>query len=106
MTTFQGLYKAEFGTGLGSGSGVVWLENGHIHGGDSSMYYVGTYSISGEKITGTFITKQHSVGVSVLGQANVQVNFTGTIAGTTAVLNGSPVGAPSIKLNVKLSPLS
>jgi hypothetical protein len=38
-----GLYKVNFKTPLGLGAGVVVLENGMIRGGDSSMFYRGTY---------------------------------------------------------------
>lgn len=103
---FEGLHKVEFGTPYGTGAGVIWLKDGNVHGGDSSMYYVGTYSVSGDKITGRFIVKKHTSGQSVLGQDTSQVNFTGTITGTSAMLSGNPVGLPNVVLKVKLTPLS
>jgi hypothetical protein len=43
----NGLYWVEFRTPLGSGAGVVVLQDGNLRGGDSSMYYFGTYTETG-----------------------------------------------------------
>jgi len=54
------LYKVEFGTPLGSGTGVVVIEGGKLRGGDSSMYYVGSFAISGDQISASVATNRHT----------------------------------------------
>jgi hypothetical protein len=41
ITMENGHYKVEFQTPLGVGAGVVFYQNGAVHGGDSMMAYMG-----------------------------------------------------------------
>jgi hypothetical protein len=47
----DGLYKVYFETPLGANFGVVHAVDGKIWGGDSSMFYVGSYVTRGNEIT-------------------------------------------------------
>jgi hypothetical protein len=55
-----GFYAVEFTTQLGVGNGVVYLDDGRIHGGDSGLGYVGNYSVNDERwFTADIVTFRH-----------------------------------------------
>ncbi len=59
MPLQNGLYKIEFQTQLGAGSGVVILHDGQLRGGDSMIYYVGTYKQDGDEFSAEVRTDAH-----------------------------------------------
>lgn len=102
----NGLYKVEFGARGAMGAGVVTLRDGAVGGGDSSIYYVGTYQISGNTFTGQIRIARHTVGLpSVLGVDNATVNLRGTFHGDMAKLTGTTPEAPGVSLQATLSRL-
>ncbi len=103
----NGLYKVEFATPLGSGAGVVTLNDGHIAGGDSSMYYVGTYNLDGNNFSGQVQTNKHTVGLeSVFGKDRVSIDLSGTFEGNNATMTGTSKEAPDIGFQARLLPLA
>lgn len=91
----SGLYRAEFATPLGAGTGVVILLNGLVKGGDSMMYYVGTYTMDGDNITVDLTTAAHShpPGMkSVFGVENVNIALKGKFNGDNAQASGQAMG--------------
>lgn len=103
----NGLYKVEFHTQLGSGSGIVFLQDGKLHGGDSSLYYVGDYSL-GEDFTAQVETNLHSkmFGMSsVFGIDNAHIKLTGKQKGDTAELTGTAREAPGVSFKALLKKL-
>lgn len=101
----NGLYAAEFKTPMGAGFGVVTLLNGQLTGGDSSMYYIGTYSLSGDKFTAEVKTgKHHHVpGInSVFGKDVVNIKLSGTVHGDTMQATGTAPEAPGISFSATL----
>src|SRR5258708_22281404 len=99
----RGLYKVHFRTQLGSGAGVVVLDNGKILGGDSAMYYVGTYQESGNQFTAVLETRFHTSSMgSVLGVPNARLDIQGTSTGDTATLSGTTPSNPSVRFGAKL----
>src|SRR3569832_762146 len=66
----DGLYRADFRTRRGSGSGVVHAQDGKMWGGDAQMYYVGSYSMNGRRITAQVTATRHTqraIDASVFG---------------------------------------
>ena len=57
----DGFYSIEFMTPLGSGGGVVVLRDGQARGGDSMMYYTGTYSQHGDQMAAELHILTHAV---------------------------------------------
>ena len=51
MTFREGIYRAEFDTLTMQGIGLVVLRDGRVYGGDTMIYYVGTYSINEDTIS-------------------------------------------------------
>lgn len=66
----EGFYKIEFESNdQGYGMGGVALDTGKVYGGDSIMYYVGTYKVHHGKmqseVTVKFYNPEESKGMSV-----------------------------------------
>jgi len=104
----DGLYRVTFGTPLGSGYGVAYLGDGNLHGGDTMMAYVGSYSIEGSSFTAEVHAFQHSQVpgmTSTLGTNDAQLKITGTVQGDTMTGQGTSPQAPGITLQVKLDKL-
>jgi hypothetical protein len=100
----NGLYRVEFGTPLGSGAGVVLLQDGNLRGGDSSMYYFGTFTETGNQATVVAESHRHTPGLpSVLGRDDTHLSLQGTVQGNSAQLNGSAREAPGVNLQVSLT---
>jgi hypothetical protein len=100
----NGLYRVEFRTPLGSGAGVVTLQDGNLRGGDSSMYYFGSYTETGNQATVDAESHRHTPGVpSVLGRDDAHLSLRGTVQGNSAQLTGTAREAPGVTLQVSLS---
>jgi len=79
------------------------LDNGKILGGDSAMYYVGTYQENGSQFTAVLETRFHTNNMgSVLGVPNARLDLQGTSSGDTATLSGSTPNNPSVRFGAKL----
>jgi hypothetical protein len=101
----NGLYAAEFQTPLGSGSGVVMLLNGVLQGGDTMMYYLGSYTIEGSSFKAEVKTGAHAhpPGMSsVFGRDQVTIDLSGTFAGDILTANGKAAEVPNVTFKVKL----
>jgi hypothetical protein len=105
----NGLYKVEFQTKLGVGAGVVFLQDGKIHGGDSAMYYVGTVSEQGENLTAEVEGKLHTKvpGMqSVFGANHTHINLKGKGSGKSASFTGTAREAPGVNFQATLTKVS
>jgi hypothetical protein len=102
----NGLYKVAFKTPIGSGAGVVVIQNGSIRGGDSSMFYSGTYVERGAEFTATVVSKKHTsvVGIdSVFGKDTVTIALKGSSTDNSALLTGVAREAPGVSFEAKLT---
>lgn len=107
----NGLYKATFNTPMGEGYGVVVLADGILRGGDSMMYYVGTYSETGGQFTAAVEVDAHSQVpglVSVFGPGinRVHIDIQGQSTADSAKANGSSPQAPGVGFAVTLTLLA
>lgn len=75
------MYRVDFTSQLGSGSGTVFLENGVLRGGDATIAYFGTYFFKDDRLIAEIKTLQHGPGFSILGN--------GTELAIEAVVNGN-----------------
>lgn len=101
----NGLYAVSFKTPLGEGAGVVTLLDGKVQGGDSGLFYDGTYSIAGERFSATLRTDRHDRNtgmVSVFGVDKVQIQLDGTWTGDSASVTGTSPQAPGISFKAAL----
>lgn len=105
---FQGLYKAEFETPRGKAVGVVFANDGKIHGGDSAFAYIGTFHQVGHTINGTITILQHTNDpkhLSLFGIDNARVSLHGFEKNGFATFDGTAAEAPSLGLKVVLTRL-
>ena len=68
---------ASEGAGLDA-SGVLILHDGKIHGGDSYVYYIGTYSCSKGKWSGQLISQEHTPTNRPKAERVQHIEFSGT----------------------------
>jgi hypothetical protein len=108
MPMRDGLYKAHFQTPMGSGDGVVVLLDGKLRGGDSMIYYVGSYSQNGDQFAAQVATNVHSrpPGMrSVFGRDQANITIKGTTTGDTAQMTGTSQEAPDLTFQATLARL-
>ena len=108
MSVRDGLYKVSFETPLGTGDGVVVLEGGKLLGGDSMMYYVGTYSQDGNKFSAEIATNRHSHSQGmqpVFGQDRVNITLQGVTQGDSAQMTGTAAETPGVSFQASLTRL-
>lgn len=105
----EGLFKVLFETPMGSGAGVVTLQGGTITGGDSAMFYIGSYSQEGDRFVANVTTGRHTndpTFENVFDRDRVQVDISGTVTGDAFSGHGQSPDAPGVALTVSLAKLS
>ena len=107
MALRDGLYRAAFQTPLGAGAGVVHALGGKMWGGDSAIYYVGTYNEASDQLSANVATGRHTQGLpSIFGIDRVHITLKGKTQGDTITLEGRAVEAPNVAFQVILTRLS
>jgi len=102
----NGIYKASFQTPLGEGFGVVVISDGTVKGGDSSMYYVGTFKETGLQFTANLHVRKHSSVpgiISVFGVDDVHLTLQGTSTDTMANFKGTAAEVQNIQFQGQLN---
>jgi hypothetical protein len=93
----DGEYAVWFRTPHGEGTGIVYLANGTISGGDSMFAYGGSYELDGDRFTATVTTRRYAEGTTtVFGVDEVEARLVGTFKGATAVCSGTAEQAPGV----------
>ena len=93
----DGKYAAWFRTPRGQGTGIVYLANGKISGGDSVITYGGSYELDENRFRATLTTRRHAAGQpSVFGLDEVEVKLTGMFNGMIASCSGRAEQAPEL----------
>ncbi|PII38669.1 hypothetical protein T190_17185 [Sinorhizobium meliloti CCBAU 01290] len=105
----NGLYRVHFQTPLGMGAGVVHATDGKMWGGDAGLYYVGSYSTEGDRLTAVVSTNRHTAhnGItSVFGVDKVTINLDGRVSGDSISAKGTSPQAPGLSFTAELSRVS
>src|ERR1700751_2222490 len=85
------------GAGVDAG-GVLILHDGKIHGGDSYVYYIGTYRSSGGRWEGEMLSKEHTQTNRPMAERVQQIVFSGSYADTGAEVEATAiVGKQSVR---------
>jgi hypothetical protein len=95
----EGLYAIEFHLPTGKGYGVVVIAGGHIRGGDSTIFYVGEYQLTGDNFSATATTGRHAPGQALFGRDVVHITLNGSFSGHDGKFKGSAAEAPGLVLN-------
>lgn len=102
----EGLFKTEFQTPFGSGVGVIHLQGGKIHGGNTALYYVGTYKIDGQQFQADLVTRRHTMNLniaSVFGVDTANVHMEGEIKDGNILIEGCAAEVPDMHLTGKFT---
>lgn len=68
----DGFYKVSFSTVFGSGNGVAYLTDGQLHGGDSMMYYTGTYTHVDGVLNASLTISKHTNDTSMFSIMGIE----------------------------------
>ena len=82
----QGFYKVSFSTVFGFGNGVVYLSDGTLHGGDSMLFYTGSYQMEGDKLRVALHIDKHTDDTSmfsIMGVETIDFDILGEIESGT-----------------------
>lgn len=105
----NGLYSIHVTLGdgrIGKGSGVLIARDGIARGGDSYLYYLGTYEERGGTLFGEIIINQHTPSpdtTPLFGGRQVGIGFTGRPHGDRFFLDGTAlVGRESMPFRASM----
>jgi hypothetical protein len=105
----EGLYRVQFQTPLGWGSGVIHALNGRLWGGDAAMFYTGNYTQDGNQIAADVRTGRHTQNPaipSVFGRDQVRIRLMGVEDGDLIRFTGSAPEAPNLPFTAELNRIS
>lgn len=103
----SGLYSVRFQTPLGAGAGVVYAQDGQLWGGDSGIYYRGSFQENGGELTATINVDRHASGMnSVFGVDKAAIHLKGRINGTSVSCSGTSPQAPGVAFTAALERIS
>jgi len=104
----KGLYKVEFETPRRKAVGIIFANDGKLHGGSSTYAYVGSYQQVGHKISGVVSAQPHTKDSnfpSVFGVDHVNIEFRGIEKGSFASVEGTAAETPSLEFKALLTRL-
>jgi hypothetical protein len=90
----NGLYSIHVRLGDGrpeKGSGVLVLRDGTMRGGDSFLFYLGSYTVSGSTLKGEVTINQHTPSAGhfpLFGGKEVGIGFAGSFDDERASIEG------------------
>jgi hypothetical protein len=102
----HGQYSVWFKAKQGDGLGVITLRDGHIHGGDKLVTYVGTYTENGDHFHVSIQTKRHAPGRLPLFQIDeLDIELEGNSSGHVVTASGTVKQVPDTPFDVILIPI-
>ena len=105
----QGLYKVEFHTVHGTGTGVIYAINGKLRGGNSAFAFIGTYTGAGDSIKVKISTERYNDDPAfrpLFGTDRITLTLSGREDGETAEFEGTALQLPGVAFRAVLSRIS
>jgi hypothetical protein len=102
----EGLYKAEFHTVHGTGSGVVYATSGKLRGGNSGFAFIGTYSGGEDGISVKVSTERRNADPTfkpLFGTDMITLTLRGKDSGSLLDFEGSALQLPGIAFKATLT---
>ncbi|WP_438859950.1 hypothetical protein [Achromobacter spanius] len=98
----EAVWALKFGRyGVQEGAGVMVLDAGRIVGGDSSISFVGTYTVQDEKLTAKVHVKRHSrFSVNIFEIDEFDLVITGVAEAKQLRLLGEVAGQPGAVVQI------
>ena len=102
----EGLYKVEFHTVHGTGSGVIYATSGKLRGGNSGFAFIGTYSGNDDGISVKVSTERHNADPTfkpLFGTDMITLTLRGKDSGSMLDFEGSALQLPGIAFKATLT---
>jgi len=105
----EGLYKVEFHTVHGTGSGVIYATGGKLRGGNSAFAFIGNYVDRGDGIQVKVSTQRHNDDPAfrpLFGTDRITLTLKGTAHGDMVDFEGSALQLPGVAFKAVLTRIS
>jgi hypothetical protein len=105
----EGLYKVEFHTVHGTGSGVIYATDGKLRGGNSAFAFIGSYSGEGCGITVKVSTERHNADPAfrpLFGTDMITLTLKGKQEGDVVDFEGNALQLPGVAFRALLTRIS
>jgi hypothetical protein len=105
----DGLYKVDFHTVHGTGSGVIYASGGKLRGGNSAFAFLGNYNSNGETISAKVSTQRHNPDPSfrpLFGTDMITLTLKGTACGDILDFEGFALQLPGVNFKAVLTLIS
>jgi hypothetical protein len=103
------LYKVEFHTVHGTGSGVIYAVNGKLRGGNSAFAFIGSYADKGEGIQVKITTERHNADPAfkpLFGTDMITLTLKGADNGNMVDFEGTALQLPGVHFKAILTLIS
>jgi hypothetical protein len=105
----EGLYKVEFHTVHGTGSGVIYATGGKLRGGNSAFAFMGSYSGEGDRISVKISTERHNADPAfrpLFGTDMITLALKGKQDGDMVDFEGNALQLPGVAFRALLTRIS
>jgi T3SS negative regulator,GrlR len=105
-TLREGLYKVEFHTVHGTGTGVIYASSGKLRGGNSGFAFIGSYTGKGEEIHVKVSTQRHHDDPALkplFGTDMITLTLKGTADGDMVDFEGAALQLPGVAFKAVLT---
>ena len=105
----EGLYKVEFHTVHGTGTGVVYATAGKLRGGNSAFAFIGTYTDKSDGLHVKVSTQRYNPDPAfrpLFGNDMITLTLTGTQQDDMIDFEGSALQLPGVTFKAVLTRLS
>jgi hypothetical protein len=105
----EGLYKVEFHTVHGTGTGVVYATCGKLRGGNSGFAFIGNYTGTGDDIQAKVSTQRHNFDPAfrpLFGTDMITLTLKGAESGDMVDFEGAALQLPGVTFKAVLTRIS
>jgi len=102
----EGLYKVEFHTVHGTGTGVIYAHSGKLRGGNSAFAFVGSYRDEGDSISVKVSTERHNADPAfrpLFGTDMITLTLKGSENGNLVDFEGAALQVPGVTFKATLT---
>ena len=102
----EGLYKVEFHTVHGTGTGVIYAHAGKLRGGNSAFAFVGSYRDGDDGLSARVSTERHNADPAfrpLFGSDMITLTLKGARDGDMVDFEGSALQLPGVAFKAILT---
>jgi T3SS negative regulator,GrlR len=102
----EGLYKVEFHTVHGTGTGVIYAVNGKLRGGNSGFAFIGNYIGKGDEVHVKVSTQRHNDDPALrplFGADMITLTLKGTANDDMVDFEGTALQLPGVAFKAVLT---